>query len=208
MSKFSGKSDFADTVEMHYSPEEVLKANIYVTGVRVYPKDEKDLIPLYPRIIGMMGASKNDDGTSNMTIHVSSKSYNDEMDIERSSWVIRDILSVAKGKGVRPTYEEVYKANGEYSAMKDPAAQEILANLPEWAFKIKLTKNYEANSIICKGLAERYWEPSSAGNFHRETLVKYAEEKGCDMVGELGHQKWLVERYKSLQEKYGVKEDD
>lgn len=204
MSQFSGKSDYADTVLMHYSVDEALKAETYVDGVRVYPKDEKDIIPLYPRLISSMAGEKLDDGTSRLTINISAKSYVDEADIEKSSWIIRGVLETSKKLKRKPTAQEV----NDYtqSVYKEEAAlPAILDKLPDWVYSIRLGKTWEQRDLICKALAERYWEPTLLSTYYRKVLIEYAEKRGCKITGELFHQKWLIDRYEENVKKYGVK---
>lgn len=87
MSKYTGKSDFYDTIFMHYSPEEIFKSDIYTyDGDKIDFKNEGDMILYGPYLIGSMAASKNEDGTSYLNIHLSKESYIDEQEKDKLFW--------------------------------------------------------------------------------------------------------------------------
>ena len=84
MSKFSGKSDFADFVLMHNKPENVLNSCKIYLGWNVIPFDfqkSSDFIPYYPHLIILSVIDK--DGTG--IVRLSQKSFvdTDEEDIVR-----------------------------------------------------------------------------------------------------------------------------
>lgn len=63
MSKYSGKCDFADVIEI-WGEDVVLNCEIYVGETQIYPKRIEDLYPFYGTLISSMGMSKEkgDDG--------------------------------------------------------------------------------------------------------------------------------------------------
>lgn len=79
MSKFSGKYDFADHVEMS-GVNNVLQSDIYIAGQRLDLRSEKDLVPYYPHIIIM---SYCDHNTHKSIVHLSEKSW---VDIEEERY--------------------------------------------------------------------------------------------------------------------------
>ncbi len=80
---FSGKADFQDVCEMHYTPEEILsKFEIYARVGDIIPlkiETKKDLIAYYPYLTVAIYSSRNNTGT----IKLSEKSYIDKEEEEQ-----------------------------------------------------------------------------------------------------------------------------
>lgn len=93
MSKWTGKSDFCDLVEMHYSPEEILKSDVYINNTKIdFKNDPKNLIPYYPYETASYAASKDEDGVSHLTVFLYHKNYFQVKDEERLCFVIDELL--------------------------------------------------------------------------------------------------------------------
>lgn len=100
MSKFTGKSDFYDTVHMHYSVDEVLKSDVYAyDGDKIRFDNEADILLYGPYLIGSMASSKNADGTSYLNIHLSKQSYIDEHEKDFLFWyylTVKNLIQKSK----------------------------------------------------------------------------------------------------------------
>lgn len=87
----SGKSDFQDICEMHYTPEEILKNyKVYAYNNTIVPLQmisKKDLVAYYPYIVAIM--AKDDSGG---VIHLSEKSYIDTSEEERLNWDLETLV--------------------------------------------------------------------------------------------------------------------
>ncbi len=134
MSKFSGKSDFADTCLMHYTPNRIFyDAKIYTNnGDRIHFESPKDLIPYYPYLIGSMAGSKE----GSMTITLSKESFNDDEERDRIFWVIDDAiryLKKCKSKKKVPNFEEFKKE--VISIFDDKVLKYIFKNVDTDMFK-------------------------------------------------------------------------
>lgn len=107
MSKWTGKSDFADWCEMHNTPSEVVeKANVYLGPAKVEIKDEKDLIPYYTNLTAMIAV--NHELKKSQSIHLSKDSFIDEEEREFLSWRVEECIKLArkaKKEKVAFTYE-------------------------------------------------------------------------------------------------------
>lgn len=100
MSKFTGKSDFYDTVHMHYSVDEALKSDVYsYDGDKIRFEDEADILLYGPYLVGSMASSKNADGSSYLNIHLSKQSYIDEHEKDFLFWyylTIKNLIQKSK----------------------------------------------------------------------------------------------------------------
>ena len=94
MSKYSGKCDFADTVEIM---AERCGKEIFLSKYKVYFGDNflplamnepRDVIPYYPYLVGAMGSSKEDGGN----IYLSTRSFVDTEEEKTINWYLQDIL--------------------------------------------------------------------------------------------------------------------
>lgn len=158
MSKFSGKCDFFDTVEI-YSPKDLLNAKVYINKHRIKFEDESDLIPYYPYIIGSMASSRNEDGSASMTIHLSAESYVDQYEKQTLSNKIKNIVTFLRSNKYREkTYDE-YVAH--FSGHEDEVDRELFDKvlftkfyskpLPKEMFK-EMSKIYGFINKECFGI--------------------------------------------------------
>jgi hypothetical protein len=106
MSRYSGKCDLADTIDIH--GERILNAKIYV-GLSNKPLQinaMKDLIPYYPHIIG---AACFDNVEGKSVIHLSSESWVDHEEREslefKLKWLIK-IYNRCKRKKIELNVDE------------------------------------------------------------------------------------------------------
>ena len=78
----SGKSDFSDIVEMHYSPQEILNNfKVYASGNDIVPLKmgtKKDLVAYYPYLVATMTCDKKSGGH----IYLSGRSFIDQEEAE------------------------------------------------------------------------------------------------------------------------------
>lgn len=86
MSKFSGKCDFYDDIQI-FGLDYILNATIYVTGQAepLHLTSLQDCIPYYPYIVTMASYNKNP------VIHLSSKSWTDIEEERYGHMKIHDI---------------------------------------------------------------------------------------------------------------------
>lgn len=91
MSRFSGKCDLADTIDIH--DEKILNAKIYVgnSNKPLQINEIKDLIPYYPHIIGA-ACFDNVDGKS--VIHLSSESWVDHEERENLEFKLQRLIRI------------------------------------------------------------------------------------------------------------------
>lgn len=103
MGKFTGKCDFMDTCEMFNTPEEILKANIYIDNSKIdFQNNPKNLIPYYIFIAASEASSKNDDGTRNLSIWLSNEdyfiSYEKDIKVNRLNDIVLVLKKMKKSK--------------------------------------------------------------------------------------------------------------
>ena len=105
MSKWTGKSDFYDWCEMHYSPEEIVKiADICMGNARVRIENTKDLIPYYTNLIASAGCSKD-----SQRVRLSEESYIDDEEKTHISIMVYDAIKLArKAKKEKKTFNLKY----------------------------------------------------------------------------------------------------
>jgi hypothetical protein len=93
MSKFSGKCDFYDHIQI-FGLDKILASKIYVGDHTIIPlriDTEQDCIPYYPYLIGM-SCTENGVGV----IHLSNESFIDTEEKEYLNWILRDVLAYYK----------------------------------------------------------------------------------------------------------------
>lgn len=188
MSRFSDKSDFADTCLMHYSPDKIFydaKISIGI-GTRCIPikvDSPKDLIPYYGNLISAMGSS--DD---RMTIILTSYSRPDEIDEERLMSAIDEIVwEIRRSKRKK---EEVnitnFSVEWSFGSFKDSYMllvkraienQDMLAKL--WtprAWTYDKIKDKAIKYQINKTIIDTYFSDfhTAIANRYREELLRYA----------------------------------
>lgn len=95
MSRYSGKCDFCDTVEMYGADKLLDKYQVYASGNNLVPlkiESEKDLVVYYPYIVTMMGSDKKTGGY----IHLSSIPYIDQEEQDRLQWKLDTLIRYYK----------------------------------------------------------------------------------------------------------------
>lgn len=92
----SGRSDFQDIVEMHYSAEEILsKYDIYANINDIIPlkiETKKDLIAYYPYLVSAMSSNKEEGGV----IRLCQKSYIDMEEEKSLTYKLNDLIKYYK----------------------------------------------------------------------------------------------------------------
>lgn len=184
MSKFSGKCDFADHIEI-FGVESILNSKVYVNGIGPLKfESEKDMIPYYPYIIWTSYISKEDG-----VIHLSRKSFIDSEDEEHVSWYLNDVLRVykkCKRKKIDFTIDEIHKMIGDWS-------------FTNW-------KNYyiEIYDRVCKNgiKADVHDLHSPMSNIYRTSLIEVAEQFGCENHPLLLEVKDKIKEFNVFIEKY------
>lgn len=95
MSKFSGKCDFADHIEI-VGLENTLKSTVFIGNIGNEKKLElheyRDLIPYFPHLISVAGISK----VGNSVIHLTTKSYVDIREEESLNFKLKQVLNYYK----------------------------------------------------------------------------------------------------------------
>lgn len=108
MSKYSGKCDFFDTIEIQ-EWDSIKNAKIYHNSIGpLAVKEKKDLIPVYPYIVGAMTSSKDGANERKTTIYLSNKSYVDTEEKERLEGIVREVR-YWQGKAKRQKKEFSFK---------------------------------------------------------------------------------------------------
>lgn len=185
MSRFSDKSDFADTCLMHYSPNKVFCADITIDNVPLKLKSPKDLIPYYGHGICSMASSR-DDGK--MSIALTKHSYPDMRDEEHIQIAIDNYVYLARRakrakKDIDP--QEFYKMSSFYKKStfcvcvfeKCKNIEKLLLKYwtpRTWTYdKIenKIEKNLVNLSIVHSSFFNVH---TSVSNAYRKNLLEYA----------------------------------
>lgn len=150
MSKFTGKSDFYDTVFMHYSPEEVMNGKVYVGNSKIdFENDKTNLIPYYPYLIASM-ASTRDNGKLDLTIYLSNESYIDSQEKESLFFYILQVALACNKLGTNPSVEQLdyYRKSCSNNTYFDSVFAFIVGNdeIKKYlkAIKIKKALNYDS----------------------------------------------------------------
>lgn len=90
ISIFSGKADFCDSCSIQGADEIIKKYNVYAYDNDIIPlkiESEKDLVPYYPYIVGMMFSDKENGGS----IYLSKESFVDSEEREHLMWRLKDL---------------------------------------------------------------------------------------------------------------------
>lgn len=197
MSKWTGKSDFADWCLMHNSPQEIVdKATVYLGNAKVAINSTHDLIPYYTNLISSASGGK-----SEQTIQLTAKSF---IDIEETRFMSTKVYQVIKWKRKADKGKQKF----DYSFIrkqKDFWLGEInlweklidtVNKKPEIA-KFHLNKDYEkALTFIESWIIPQYFNDvhDALHTRMREEFVKYCSENGyCAFswnfeTGEVGYQ--------------------
>ena len=188
MSKFSDKSDFADTCLMHYSPNRVFYANISVNGVPLKLTSPKDLIPYYGHGISSMSSSKN----GSMSITLTKESLPDMNDKERIQIIVDDYVYLArKAKRQKKdvALDDFINTASSWitNSNKDPLLMEVFSRcekikkllLKYWTIRAwtydKIENKTEKHLIDLSIIDNNFYGlHTSTSNYYRENLLKYA----------------------------------
>lgn len=183
MSKFTGKSDFADWCEMHNNPQEIVDhADVYMGDAKIEINSTKDLIPYYTHLIGSMACSNGE-----QTICLSSSSFitNEERDF--MGWrIITAINAARKAKKDKAEFNLSYLKHLKdlsYDNTADyvwNAIIKVIKSNPD-IIKTHLSKQYnEAVVFVQDYLIPRYFNHihDSMHNREREQFVQFAKDNG------------------------------
>ena len=89
---FTGKSDFFDWCNMHYTPETIIeKATIFLGDAEIKKDKPEDLIPYYTHIIASAGC-----GSDKQNIFLSKQSWINLEEAEHIAIIIYDMIKVAR----------------------------------------------------------------------------------------------------------------
>lgn len=190
MSKYTGKSDFGDIVEMHYNSKDILNGTIYINNSKIdFENNEANLILYYPYLISSMSSTKNKDKSHTVVIYLTNESYIDtrEKEILFEYYLTLKDFWQNKIKYNNDIYNnKIFK---KYSSFLDTEKmQEIIfklstkmQNLKDIMLSTKLKKVYNYN-------VEKMLSDKVMGNFHlkyyqdrRKELIKDFEEKGGNL---------------------------
>lgn len=189
MSKYTGKSDFGDIVEMHYTPKDVLNSRVYINNSKIdFENNETNLILYYPYLVSSMASSKNNDGTHSLVVFLTNENY---IDTREKETLFNYYLTLKDFWQNKNKYHNLYddKIFKKYNAFLDvEKMQEIvfklsttMKSLKNLILSTKLKKAY--NYTIEKMISDKVME-----NFHlkfynniRKELIKDFEEKGGDL---------------------------
>lgn len=179
---FTGKSDFFDWCNMHYTPETVIKKAVIFLGDAEIKKDKpEDLIPYYTHLISSAGC-----GPDKQTITLTRESWINIEEREHLAFMVYDAI-----KGARRAKKEGVKFNLAYMKKQDyyfPGQSEAvhkavidIVNKDPDIIKTHLPSDFrEAFRFI-----EDFLMPRKFGAVHdpmhnrmREEFVEYARENG------------------------------
>lgn len=177
MSKFTGKSDFYDTVFMHYSPEEVLNGKVYIHNHKIdFENDKTNLIPYYPYLIASM-ASTRDNGKLDLTIYLSGESYIDSQEKESLFFYILQAALAYNKLGTNPSVKQLeqYKKAVSNSKDFDNVFSFVVGNdeIKRYLKSIKIKKSLDYDSPEAEFIREVII-PKFFYNFH---LLFYNNER-------------------------------
>lgn len=182
MSHFTGRSDFADTCTIHYSPKEIAQATIYMGNAKVEIKDEKDLIPYYTNLVSMMNSRRG----QTPVIHLASESYIDREEVEHLSWRVRDAIYTAR-KAKKNKQKLTVDMLAENDILKLDADKkvwkqilDVLEKHPE-VIKFHLSKNFnEMSHFVEHWIVPEYFSHIHLAwqNEQRKQFLKLAADNG------------------------------
>lgn len=182
---FTGKSDFFDWCNMHYTPETIIeKATIFLGDAEIKKDKPEDLIPYYTHLITSAGCTP-----EKQSIFLSSRSWIDQEERERIAIMLYSMIKAArKAKKEKVAFDFDYYKNQkcyygynskEYIALYKNAI-DIINTKPD-IIKIHLPANYrQALSYIGEYIITHDFSSlhDPAHNRMREDFVRYAAENG------------------------------
>lgn len=185
MGRFTGKSDFDDWCNMHYTPETIIeKAVIYLGDAEIKKDKPEDLIPYYTHLIGSLSACP-----EKQTIFLSSQSWINSEERERIAIMLYGMIKAArKAKKEKAAFDfSYYKNQKNYYGYADKAnvalyknAIDIINTKPD-IIKIHLPADYrQALSYLEEYIIPHYFYTihDPIHNHMREDFVHYAAENG------------------------------
>lgn len=178
---FTGKSDFFDWCNMHYTPETIIeKAKIYLGDAEIKKDKPEDLIPYFTHLVA--AAACNSEG---QTIHLSPLSWITEEEREHLAIKIYSVIKAAckaKKEKVPFTFEYLKQQKYYYSDF-EPIYHKIIDIISKDSSIIKIHLSPEYREALW--FIEEYLIPRKFSNIHdrmhnrmREDFVKYAGENG------------------------------
>lgn len=222
---FTGKSDFFDWCNMHYTPETIIeKATIFLGDAEIRKDKPEDLIPYYTHIIASAGC-----GPDKQNIFLSKQSWINLEEAEHIAIIIYDMIKAArKAKKEKVKFDfNYYKKQKSYYEYSDKssialykAAADIISKDTD-IIKEHLSADYnEALQYIETYMIPRkfYSLHDSMHNRMREDFVRYAAENGyaaltCDefqleKIGErhhpiIWHMSIKISDYYKMLDRYG-----
>lgn len=182
---FTGKSDFFDWCNMHYTPETIIeKATIFLGDAEIKKDKPEDLIPYYTHLIASAGCTP-----EKQSICLSSWSWIDQEERERNAVMLYGMIKAArKAKKEKVAFDfDYYKSQKGYYGYADKAYIALyknaidIINTKPYIIKTHLPTDYrQALSYL-----EEYVIPRDFSNLHdamhnrmREDFVRYAAENG------------------------------
>lgn len=199
MSKYTGKSDFGDIVEM-YTPKDVLNSKVYIHKSKInFENNEANLILYYPYLVSSMASSKNDDGSYSLVIFLTDENY---IDIREKKALFDYYLTLKDFWQNSKKYSDLYddKIFKKYNSfLHEDKMREIVLKLSTemkdlkdimMSTKLKKECNYKFEKCISdkvmSGFHIKYY------NDERKELMKDYEKKG----GSLHHPLYLEYLYR------------
>lgn len=182
---FTGKSDFFDWCNMHYTPETIIeKATIFLGDAEIKKDKPEDLIPYYTHLIASAGCTP-----EKQSIFLSSRSWIDQEERERNAVMLYGMIKAArKAKKEKVAFDfDYYKNQKGYYGYADKAYIALyknaidIINTKPYIIKTHLPTDYrQALSYLGE-----YVIPRDFSNLHdamhnrmREDFVRYAAENG------------------------------
>ncbi len=182
---FTGKSDFWDWCNMHYTPETIIeKATIFLGDAEIKKDKPEDLIPYYTHLIASAGCTP-----EKQSIFLSSRSWIDQEERERNAVMLYGMIKTArKAKKEKVAFDfDYYKSQKGYYGYADKAYIALyknaidIINANPYIIKTHLPTDYrQALSYLGE-----YVIPRDFSNLHdamhnrmREDFVRYAAENG------------------------------
>lgn len=177
MSKFSDKSDFADTCLMHYTPDRVSYANITIGDVPLKVNSSRDLIPYYGNIVASMSCN----GDDHMYINIAKISQPRHREIDTISLFISEYVhrwKRAKRKKTQVSFKDFEYPDlitDRYIIWKrcEQHKDFLLKVFTPFAYRKDWKFNHINTEIIETFFSDIH---TCIGNSYRRNLLEYAAE--------------------------------
>lgn len=136
MSRWSGKCDFADSIEMHGGIEYLKNSKVYIYEEQpdgtykdklLHFEKESDVVPYYAHIIGM---AYHNNAENKHVIHLSSKSYPDSHEEEMLGYHLKTLIryyNYCKRKKIEFNVNDALKKFSEWTLQYDGDTIKTLA---------------------------------------------------------------------------------